>query len=155
MRISTSRSIFRCRASSSWPTAKSVVLMGDPYLTEQVAGRDYRISAGSFFQVNTAGAEALVDLVRGLPGANGRRNPGRSVLRSGAVWAGPGRPCRRVIGVEPDRSAAADFRHNARGLAHVELIEGCDRGRRCRASWSRSATAGGAGSAAGRRRRSR
>jgi 23S rRNA (uracil1939-C5)-methyltransferase len=30
----------------------------------------------------------------------------------------------RVIGVEADRSAVADFEHNARGLHHVELIEG-------------------------------
>jgi 23S rRNA (uracil1939-C5)-methyltransferase len=30
----------------------------------------------------------------------------------------------RVIGVEADSSAAADFRHNAQGLAHVELVEG-------------------------------
>ena len=29
---------------------EAVVLMGNPYLTEYVAGRDYRISAGSFFQ---------------------------------------------------------------------------------------------------------
>mgnify|MGYP001827737865 CR=1 FL=1 len=30
----------------------------------------------------------------------------------------------RVIGVETDSSACADFRHNARGLDHVELAEG-------------------------------
>ncbi|MFN2227133.1 MAG: class I SAM-dependent RNA methyltransferase, partial [Anaerolineae bacterium] len=46
------------------PDGESVVLMGDTSLVEYVAGRDYRISAGSFFQVNTGGAEALVALVR-------------------------------------------------------------------------------------------
>ncbi len=46
-------------------SGESVVLMGSPHLVEQVAGRDYRVSADSFFQVNTAGAEVLVDLVQG------------------------------------------------------------------------------------------
>jgi 23S rRNA (uracil1939-C5)-methyltransferase len=31
---------------------------------------------------------------------------------------------RRVVGVEADPSAAADFRHNARELGDVELVEG-------------------------------
>ena len=38
-------------------------LAGDDHFFERVAGREYRISAGSFFQVNTAGAEALVQTV--------------------------------------------------------------------------------------------
>ncbi len=40
-----------------------VTLVGCAHLFEQVAGHRYRVSAGSFFQVNTAGAEALVDTV--------------------------------------------------------------------------------------------
>ena len=39
------------------------VLAGNDHFLERVAGREYRISAGSFFQVNTAGAEALVQTV--------------------------------------------------------------------------------------------
>ena len=40
-----------------------VILVGRDHLVERVGGHDYRISAGSFFQVNTAGAEALVQAV--------------------------------------------------------------------------------------------
>src|SRR5512136_287170 len=42
-----------------------VTLVGRDHFFEQVAGKDYRVSAGSFFQVNTAGAQALVDTVTG------------------------------------------------------------------------------------------
>jgi 23S rRNA (uracil1939-C5)-methyltransferase len=102
---------------------EAVVLMGNPYLVEHVAGREFRVSAGSFFQVNTAGAEALVALVRDdlAPG-------GSETLVD--VYCGVGLfgltlvdRVGRVIGVEADPSAAADFRHNAMGLDHVTLIE--------------------------------
>ncbi len=91
-----------------------VVLMGNPYLTEHVAGRDYRVSAGSFFQVNTGGAEALVALVR-----EGLAPAGTETLLDlycgvglfGLALAGE---AGRVIGIESDPSAIADFRHNAR-----------------------------------------
>jgi 23S rRNA (uracil1939-C5)-methyltransferase len=40
-----------------------VTLVGSDHFFERVAGHQYRISAGSFFQVNTAGAEALLEVV--------------------------------------------------------------------------------------------
>jgi 23S rRNA (uracil1939-C5)-methyltransferase len=101
-----------------------VVLMGSAHLVEEVGGRDYRISAGSFFQVNTAGAEVLVALVR----EDLAPRPGETLLDlycgvglfGLAIADGLG----RVVGVEADPSAAADFIHNAQELDHVELIEG-------------------------------
>lgn len=106
------------------PDGEAVVLMGDTSLVEYVAGREYRISAGSFFQVNTAGAEALVALVREL------LEPGRGdtlldlycgVGLFGLALAGD---VGRVVGVESDTSAAADFLVNADGLENVQLVEG-------------------------------
>jgi 23S rRNA (uracil1939-C5)-methyltransferase len=100
-----------------------VVLMGDPFLVEHVAGRDYRISAGSFFQVNTAGAEALVALVGDY------LNPAEDAtlvdLYCGVGLFGLAFAPRvgRVVGVEAEPRAAADFRHNAGGASHVDLIE--------------------------------
>ena len=100
-----------------------VVLLGHPHYFEHVAGRDYRVSAGSFFQVNTGGAEALVSLVReGLP-----QTPGNTVVD---LYSGVGLftlaladRAGRVVGVEAAASAAADFRHNARDMEHVQLVE--------------------------------
>lgn len=101
-----------------------VVLMGNSHLVENVAGRDYRISAGSFFQVNTAGAEALVALVSDYLAPGG----GETLvdLYSGVGLFGLALAHRvgRVVGVEADPGAAADFRYNAQGLDHVALIEG-------------------------------
>ncbi len=103
---------------------EAVVLMGNTYLEEHVAGRDYRISANSFFQVNTAGAEALVALVHEALA------PARSdtlldlYCGVGLFGLSLAEHVGRVLGVEADASAAADFRHNAQGLDQVELVEG-------------------------------
>ena len=43
-----------------------ITLVGRDYLTEEVAGRRYKITAGSFFQVNTPGADAVVAAVSEL-----------------------------------------------------------------------------------------
>jgi 23S rRNA (uracil1939-C5)-methyltransferase len=43
-----------------------ITLVGRDYLTEEVAGRRYKVTAGSFFQVNTPGADALVAAVTDL-----------------------------------------------------------------------------------------
>jgi 23S rRNA (uracil1939-C5)-methyltransferase len=103
---------------------ESVVLMGDSFLTEHVAGRDYRISAGSFFQVNTAGAEVLVALVDDfLPSAEGDTLVDL-YCGVGLFGLALAHRCNRVVGVEADPSAADDFRHNAHALDHVELVEG-------------------------------
>jgi 23S rRNA (uracil1939-C5)-methyltransferase len=101
-----------------------VVLMGNSYLGEQVAGRDYRISANSFFQVNTAGAEALIALVRQTLAPASSDTLLDLYCGVGLFGLSLADEVGRVIGVEADPSAAADFRHNAQGLDHVELIEG-------------------------------
>ncbi len=103
---------------------EAVVLMGDPFLVEHVAGRDYRVSAGSFFQVNTAGAEALLAVAGDYLAPDGDEtllDLYCGVGLFGLAFAGQ---VGRVVGVEADPSAAADFRHNARGLEGVELVEG-------------------------------
>jgi 23S rRNA (uracil1939-C5)-methyltransferase len=103
---------------------EAVVLMGNAYLTEHVAGREYRISAGSFFQVNTAGAEALISLVRD------RLTPASDdtlldlYCGVGLFGLSLADQVGRVIGVEADPSAASDFQYHAQGLDHIELIQG-------------------------------
>jgi 23S rRNA (uracil1939-C5)-methyltransferase len=103
---------------------EAVVLMGNPYLIEHVAGRDYRVSAGSFFQVNTAGAEVLVALVRHYLAPTGGKTLMDLYCGGGLFGLALAESVGRVIGVEADPSALADFRYNAQGLDHVELFEG-------------------------------
>jgi 23S rRNA (uracil1939-C5)-methyltransferase len=102
---------------------EAAVLMGQSYLVEHVAGRDYRISAASFFQVNTAGAEALVELVRDYLAPAGQDMLLDLYCGVGLFGLALADQVGTVIGVESDPSAAGDFRYNAQGLDHVELIE--------------------------------
>ncbi len=103
---------------------ETVVLMGDAHLIEYVAGREYRVSAGSFFQVNTGGAEALVTLVRNYLAPTGSETMLDLYCGVGLFGLALAGSVGRLIGVEADSSACADFRHNAQGLEHVELVEG-------------------------------
>ena len=105
---------------------EAVVLMGNDHLVDHVAGHDFRISAGSFFQVNTAGAEALVELVR-----HSLAPAGDEVLLDlycgvGLLGLSLADQVRRVIGIEVAPSAASDFVYNAQGMGQVqvELLEG-------------------------------
>jgi 23S rRNA (uracil1939-C5)-methyltransferase len=102
---------------------EAVVLMGSPYLVEHVAGHDYRVSAGSFFQVNTGGAEALVALVRDALVPAGDETLLDLYCGVGLFGLSLADQVGRVVGVEADRSAITDFRYNAQELDHVELIE--------------------------------
>ncbi len=80
---------------------------------EEVAGRSWRVSAGSFFQASPEGAEALVAAVgtfidRWAPEAERLVDLCSGVgLFAGTVGAG-----RSVVGVERSASAVADARHN-------------------------------------------
>ncbi len=100
-----------------------VVLMGERYLTERVAGREYRISAGSFFQANTAGAEALVSVVRELLEPRLHHSLVDLYCGGGLLGLALADDVGRVTGIESAPSSAADFRHNAIGLDQASLIE--------------------------------
>lgn len=99
-------------------------LVGEPWIEEIVGERRYRISAEGFFPVNTAGAEALVEIVRTYAAVQ----PGEVVL---AAYCGAGLfalaladAAAEVIGIEAAPVACDDFEHNAADLAHVSLHEG-------------------------------
>ncbi len=101
-------------------------LIGPPYIEEEVAGRVYRVSAGSFFQVNTAGAEVLVKLVQDYLAPH----PEDTLLD---IYCGVGLfglafkgKAGRLIGIEENPLACEDFAWNARDWdpERVELHEG-------------------------------
>ncbi|MCX7708094.1 MAG: 23S rRNA (uracil(1939)-C(5))-methyltransferase RlmD, partial [Anaerolineae bacterium] len=99
-------------------------LIGPPWLTEEVLGQRYRVSAESFFQVNTVGAAALVELVTAYADAR----PGDVVLDA---YCGVGlfslplaEAAGKVIGIEEAPSACEDFAVNAAGRDNIELHEG-------------------------------
>lgn len=101
-----------------------VVIAGSDHIVVSVLGRDFRVSAASFFQVNTAMAEKMVDhLMTHLP-----------IKQSDTlldVYCGAGLfsaffapKCERVIGIESSPSACEDFSFNLDEFDNVELYEG-------------------------------
>jgi 23S rRNA (uracil1939-C5)-methyltransferase len=103
--------------------AGQVILSGDDTVTIDVHGRSFRVSAGSFFQVNTRQAERMVrHLLEHLP-----LTPGAQVLE---LYCGVGLfsaflapRVQKVIGVEVSPSACADFAANLDEFDNVELYQ--------------------------------
>ena len=102
----------------------TLVIAGNDHIVISVLGRDFRVSAGSFFQVNTAMAEKMVQhLLTCLPVS-------LSVTLLD-VYCGVGLfsaflvpKCKKVIGVESSPSACEDFTVNLDEFDNVELYEG-------------------------------
>ncbi|MGH8927831.1 MAG: class I SAM-dependent RNA methyltransferase, partial [Acidimicrobiia bacterium] len=81
-------------------------------LHERVDGVVSRITGPAFFQNNTAGAEALVGLVKEALNPNDGDVLVDGYAGGGLFSATVGRACRQVIGVESDRIAASDYEVN-------------------------------------------
>jgi len=97
-------------------------LRGRGYLTQHAAGRDWRVSAGSFWQVHPGAADALADAVL----AALEPKPGDVALDLycgaglfGGVLAEVVAPDGVVIGVEGNAAAVRDARHNLRDRARI------------------------------------
>ncbi len=101
----------------------SAVLAGRDRLTMQVLGRDFQVSAPSFFQVNSIMAAQMVEhIVQGLDAAH------LSVVLD--MYCGVGLfsaflapRCARLIGIEASPSACDDFTENLDEFDNVELYE--------------------------------
>ena len=102
----------------------AVVIAGQDNLLFNISGKDFRVSAASFFQVNTKMAEKMVEHVTAcLP-----VTPSTTVLD---VYCGVGLfskfladKCQTVIGIETSESACEDFAVNLDEFDNVELYEG-------------------------------
>jgi 23S rRNA (uracil1939-C5)-methyltransferase len=102
----------------------AMVMAGDDYFLIEVLGRPFRVSAGSFFQVNTAQAAAMVHhLLALLP-----LQPGCTVLD---VYSGVGLfsaflapRVGRLLAIELSPEACTDFAANLDEFDNVELYEG-------------------------------
>jgi 23S rRNA (uracil1939-C5)-methyltransferase len=99
-------------------------LIGQPWLTEEVAGRRYRVSAESFFQVNTVGAEALVDLVTRYADVQATDVVLDAYCGVGLFTLALAESAAEVIGIESSPSACEDLAYNAGELTNITLHEG-------------------------------
>jgi tRNA/tmRNA/rRNA uracil-C5-methylase (TrmA/RlmC/RlmD family) len=100
---------------------------GRSYLTERAAGRSWRVSAGVFWQVHPAAADVLTGAV--LAGLRPVAGEVALDLYCGAglfagVLAPAVGPAGTVIGVEDDRAAVRDARHNLRDWPWAQVRRG-------------------------------
>jgi 23S rRNA (uracil1939-C5)-methyltransferase len=102
----------------------AVIIAGNDHIVINVLGRDFKVSAASFFQVNTVMAEKMVEhLLAYLP-----VSASTTLLD---VYCGVGlfsaffaSKCGRVIGIEASESSCEDFAVNLDEFENVELYEG-------------------------------
>ena len=102
----------------------SVVIAGEDHLSMKVLGRYFRVSAASFFQINTGMTEKIINHLL----SNLNILPTTNLLD---VYCGVGLfsaflapKCKRVIGVESAESACDDFIVNLDEFDNVDLYQG-------------------------------
>lgn len=102
----------------------SVVIAGSDHVVIPVLGRDFRVSAASFFQVNTGMAEKMVQhLMAKLPVA--RTSTVLDVYCGVGLFSAFLAPvCGRLIGIESSPTACEDYAFNLDEFGNVELYEG-------------------------------
>jgi len=103
---------------------RTATLVGQEYIGEVLAGQEYRISASSFFQVNTSQAEKLVRLVRDYLAPTGSEVLLDAYCGVGVFGLSLVNEVGQLIGVEESPSAVADARFNAGPADNAEFIEG-------------------------------
>jgi len=106
------------------PTGEAANLVGDNYLVQRCAGRDWRVSAGSFFQVNPGAAEHLVRLVGRLATLAGPQTVLELYSGVGLLTATLSAAADRVIGIESNPDAVSDASVNLEETDNVELYQG-------------------------------
>jgi 23S rRNA (uracil1939-C5)-methyltransferase len=99
-------------------------LVGEPWIEEEVAGRTFRISANSFFPVNTTGVEVMVDLAMEMLAPQGHETLLDGYCGVGLFGLSLAGQVGQVIAIEESEAACEDFAWNARDLDNVTLHEG-------------------------------
>ena len=90
------------------------VIWGPGYITEVIDGLKFKVSPGSFWQVNPVGAEKILEQVRDYAQLTGKETVVDVYCGTGSIglslaqWAG------EIIGVESNGKAVADAKVNAR-----------------------------------------
>jgi len=103
------------------PDGASMALAGRDYLIETIKGRPFQISAGSFFQVNTAVAEKLVNEVLAALTLRASDCVLELYCGVGLFTAFIAPDVQRVIGIEISESAVEDAAANLDEFENVEI----------------------------------
>ncbi len=102
----------------------SVVIAGNDHILIRVLDRDFKVSAASFFQVNTSMAGKMVEHLSTCLPVSVSTTLLDLYCGVGLFSAFFAPKCGRVIGVEASSSASEDFTANLDEFDNVELYEG-------------------------------
>ncbi len=101
----------------------SLILAGDETLIQEVIGRPFQVSAGSFFQINTPMAGAMVDHLLDNLDLSPEATLVDAYCGVGLLSAFLAPRVRRLVAIESAPSACNDFVANLDEFDHVELYE--------------------------------
>ncbi len=102
----------------------ALVIAGDDHIVMEVLGKPFKISAGSFFQVNTLMAEKMVQhILELIPAPPLPITMLDAYCGVGLFSAFLAPRCEKLIGIELSPSACADFVVNLDEFENVELYE--------------------------------
>jgi 23S rRNA (uracil1939-C5)-methyltransferase len=100
----------------------AVIVAGEDHITTRALNRDFRVSASSFFQVNTAMAGTMVGYILGhLPASPSTILDVYCGVGLFSAFLAP--RCMQLIGIESSKSACEDFTYNLDEFNNVELYE--------------------------------
>jgi 23S rRNA (uracil1939-C5)-methyltransferase len=101
-------------------------VVGEPLLVDAIGSFEFEISANSFFQTNTLGAERLYEIVRGYAALTGCETVVDLYCGAGTISICLSDRAKEVVGLELVESAMADATRNCRrnGIDNCRFIAG-------------------------------
>jgi len=105
---------------------RTVKLYGEKTIKEKIGDVIFEISPGSFFQVNTAQAEKLYNVIKDYAELRGNENVIDVYCGSGGISLYLARHCKNIVGIEEAGSAVFDARRNStlNGIKNASFIRG-------------------------------
>lgn len=105
---------------------KLTVLYGRDYIMEEILGLKFKISAFSFFQTNSKGAEKLYSIAREFAGEISNKILFDLYCGTGTIGMIMAQLAKKVVGIELVEEAVDAARENARlnGLNNIQFIAG-------------------------------
>lgn len=103
---------------------KEYVITGSGFITDTLAGLEYRISANSFFQTNTTQAEQLYDIGLKFAGITSDDVVWDLYCGTGTITLAAAARAKFALGIELAESAVADAKQNAREhfITNVDFV---------------------------------
>ncbi|HEJ83615.1 MAG TPA: 23S rRNA (uracil(1939)-C(5))-methyltransferase RlmD [Desulfobacteraceae bacterium] len=125
-RVATVVNNINSRGASIAVGERETVLFGDGYINDKIGPFNFRISANSFFQTNSRGAERLYETVVRYADLKGSESVLDLYSGTGTIPLFLAHRVRDVTGIEINRSATSDAEMNARenGITNCRFLCG-------------------------------